>query len=135
MDKFIILENKVTGERTVEKYNKNEGICGDSFEVCGYGPTRESCITALFWMKPSEPRKPLVVKDHYDKVVECGRRVAYNYQGEARIGYVVGVENVKRGGKLVNYWTKEPYLVISVKETEGGKISKVSNRKNLVVID
>jgi len=129
MDKFIILESKITGQRTVVP---NTAVPANDYEICGYGPTRQSCLSALFLLKPSKYK--LVVKDFYQNVISNGRRVAFNYQGEVRIGYVVGVENVKRNGKLVNTWTKEPYLTISVRGV-CGEISKVSNRKNLVVID
>ena len=129
MERFIILESKITGQRTVVP---STAVSVDEYEICGYGPTRQSCLSALFLLKPSKYK--LVVKDVYDNVISEGRRVAYNYQGEVRIGYVVGVTNTKRNGKLINTWTKEPYLVISVRQT-CGSVSKVTNRKNLVVID
>ena len=133
MERFVILESKITGQRTINPvvggvvYEDN-----DEHEVCAFGPTRQSCVAVLFMMKPSKYK--LVVKDVYDNIISEGRRVAYNYQGEVRIGYVVGVTNTKRNGKLVNTWTKEPYLVISVRQPNGS-VSKVANRKNLVVID
>lgn len=78
--------------------------------------------------------KPIVLKDVYDNVISIGRRVAYNYQGEVRIGHVTAIVNIKRGGNLINEWTKEPYICIHVMQSNK-KISKVSKPKNLVVID
>lgn len=125
----MIIESKITGLRNVFP---NTDVDLTDHEVCGYGPTRQYCLAALFLLKPSKYR--FDPKDAYDNVISHGRRVAYNYQGEVRIGHVVGVENTKRNGKLVNTRTKEPHLVISIRQA-CGTVSKVSNRKNLVVID
>ena len=50
-EKFMVLESKATGKRCIVgsdfPFDKN------LYEVCAYGPTRQSCYVALFYMKPS----------------------------------------------------------------------------------
>ena len=75
-----------------------------------------------------------IALDYYGMVIVPGVRVAYNYMGEVRIGRVESVKNVARNGRLNRTWSPfEPYLEIRVQQ-DNGKISKVTNRLNLVVI-
>lgn len=74
------------------------------------------------------------ILDPYEKKIEVGKNVAYNYQGEVRMGTVVDIVKVKRHGKAKD-WSGEPYINILVEELTSKDISKVSSRKNLVVIE
>ncbi len=51
-NKYMVIESKITGKRSIKpasfKINTNK------HEVCAYGPTRDSCATAIFFMKPSK---------------------------------------------------------------------------------
>ena len=79
-------------------------------------------------------RKIDLLKDPYDKDVVIGSKVAYNYQGEVRIGTVTGMErwvHKWRGGKGN---TSIKYK-ISIREQEAGYTSQISHPKNLVVLE
>ena len=75
----------------------------------------------------------LTLKDPYNVRIAVGSIVAYNLSGEVRRGTVTAVEGVTRYGRAMNY-SNEPYVVISIKEEATGRISKVTNRKNLIVL-
>jgi hypothetical protein len=78
------------------------------------------------------------VKDPYGTPITNGAKVAYNFQGEVRLGTVLEIKNVTKNGKKVNEWSHEPYVSILIDMLvvgpEHARRSKVANRKNLVVI-
>ena len=73
--------------------------------------------------------------DFYGNLIVEGVQVAFNYQGELRKGVVAKVTPRTQYGKTCQDWGKhEPYLTIHVQHEMGTQMSKVTNRKNLVVI-
>lgn len=73
--------------------------------------------------------------DFYGNLIAEGVQVAFNYQGELRKGVVVKVTPRTQYGKTHCEWgAREPYLTIHVQHEMGTQLSKVTNRKNLVVI-
>ena len=78
-----------------------------------------------------------ILSDAYGSSITNGVKVAYNYAGEVRIGKVLEVKESKRYGKVKD-WTGAPYVVIHIEMSptpkEVSKISKVTNPRNLVVI-
>lgn len=72
--------------------------------------------------------------------ISRGAKVAYNYQGEVRLGYVKEVKPAPRNGLKVNRWTGKPFVSIHIDNipTDAKQrliVSKVSKPENLVVIE
>lgn len=59
--------------------------------------------------------------------------VAYNYQGQVRLGVVQEVKCAKRYGRDKDY-SGNPYVCIKVKQQGTEEISKVTSGNNLVVL-
>ena len=66
------------------------------------------------------------MNDPYGVEIEVGSRVAYNYQGEVRLGDVIEFKESRR------YYMDTPYILI--RESVSGKTSRVSRPVNLVVL-
>lgn len=76
----------------------------------------------------------MITTDFYGKTVSEGVKVAFNYQGECRRGVVIRIDPRTQYGQT-HRWPHEPYLTIHIEhETGPRRVSKVTNRKNLVVI-
>lgn len=70
------------------------------------------------------------MKDPYGIEIRIGSRVAYNYQGQVRLGTVVSIENFM--SKREDAW---PRAKIMIAEKTGQFTSRVSQGFNLVVLD
>ena len=76
----------------------------------------------------------MIINDVYEKKLAVGVTVAFNYSGELRIGNIVEIKPAKRYGKTVNDWTREAYVTIHIQHCDSRMVSKITNRKNVVVI-
>ena len=75
----------------------------------------------------------MILRDVYEKELKVGVNVAFNYSGELRIGKIVEIKSVTRNGKTES-WNHEPFFNIGVQHCDTNQVSKITNRKNLVVI-
>lgn len=71
--------------------------------------------------------------DYYGKELKTDTKVAFNYSGELRMGTITEIKSVTRHGRTES-WGHEPLIEIRVKHCDGNQISKITNRKNVVVI-
>jgi hypothetical protein len=77
----------------------------------------------------------MITQDYYGNTISEGVKVAFNFQGELRKGTVLRIVGRTQHGKTQREWgSREPYLTIHVEHCDDGEISKISSRKNLVVI-
>jgi len=74
------------------------------------------------------------IRDVYEKELKVGTGVAFNFSGELRLGSIVEIKPTKRYGKTVNEYTKEPYVTIHIQHCDSRMVSKITSRKNVVVI-
>lgn len=73
-----------------------------------------------------------IPKDPYNVVVKENKKCAYNYQGQVRLGRITAIRAT--APKASRPWQTTYDFVISVKEEMTGRISKVGNPKNLVIL-
>lgn len=67
------------------------------------------------------------MRDFYSNEIAPGARVAFNLSGEVRIGFIDEVKTQMRYGRLSD--------LIIVNEVGTNKKSKVTSRRNLVVLN
>lgn len=68
----------------------------------------------------------LLVRDYYGLEITPGRRVAFNYSGQVRLGHVTRLESSNRYGR--------PGVTIHVESAESND-HKITDPLNLVVIE
>lgn len=69
--------------------------------------------------------------DPYNQKIRVGSRVAYNYQGQVRIGLVTSLERWNHNDRWSGNRTR---WRIQIQEQKEGFVSKVTHPRNLVVI-
>lgn len=80
-------------------------------------------------MKPSN-----IIRDHRGTLIEKGLKVAYNYQGQVRIGTIIElIKNYYRKRPNSQHgWTLEFELLVS--EENGNINSRIKNPNSFVII-
>lgn len=73
------------------------------------------------------------IYDRYGQLLAINARVAFNCSGEVRLGYIKLVKGLRKGGRTARP-NGDPYVEIHVVQDDGAKLSKVTNRANLVVV-
>lgn len=74
------------------------------------------------------------LRDYKGDEIIPGVKVAFNYSGQVRLGWVSDIKFVKRYNRTHDF-NLNPYVSITIRRTMGGiNFSKVSSVKNLCVI-
>ncbi len=84
------------------------------------------------------PKQNTFARDTYDTTVFLGGFCAFNQSGEVRKGHISDIRprKVTSCGKPVTHdWYGNPYSTFFIREQATGKISKVTNPRNLVMLD